>query len=307
MQHSQEDLKLLSEAEISAKNAQDNFEKKHLVIQDYIKSLLPNLLETTTFDINVCEYRWHDYEEIDILFNDQKYYWSTQFFRIELEIYDNGNIEYIPRESSGGIQDGVSCIDALRCKNLIYNSVFHLSENIDSQKIINLIKDRNNALTLSNNTNNELNRIRDMLTKKENEYKFNKIKKFIYKEQPKDRIQNLMDFITDRDKTNAEFRFITITPNNDFSKFEFEDHEIEMDNYSRLSLRHNGNRISQKALKNLLLKEAFINNSFDIQLSELNTITFKKRCSTYGRCYIATLTLEDLFEQLNQQIKIDTF
>ncbi len=283
MQHTKEDLNTLDiltkeESELRKIYDENNNKTVNFIIQQF-----KNLTKETKVDVDLKNhYSWGKDFSITIYFSNPIYYWSSNFFSLEISFSKKEGINFETRCSSGGVQNGVDTIEALNCKADIYKSTIHFARNLKNNSeslefFINKITHYKKTYKEWFNKNDELEKFQNLLDLKEREFKTNNLLKVIKK--PFDlekRIQQISSYLFDKNKDYESIEIIILRVQNYFNIFEFRNCLIEMDNHKRLSLKINGKRASKQDIIELLKDEFYVNDNFNCRVQNLDFINKKK-------------------------------
>lgn len=308
MQHTQEDLNTLDILTKEEAKLKEVFDENHDKTVDFIIQQFKNLPEETKVDVDLKNYLyWGKEFSITIHFSNKIYYWSSHFFSFDFSFSKKEGIQFNTRCSSGGEQSDVDAMEALDCKADIYKSTINFARNIKNNST--LFESLKNELSHYkklyrewSKKNSELENFQNLLDTKEREFKANNLLKVLKK--PFDiekRIQQISDYLFDKNKDYETVEIVILRIQNNFSTFEFRNYLLEMDNHKRISLKINNKRASKQEVIELLKEEFYINDNFYNTVKNLDFISKNKinynRDDDYHYAQYNLPEIEEVFEK----------
>jgi len=308
MQHTQEDLNTLDILTKEEAELRDVFDENHKETVNFIIQQFKNIPEETKIDVDLRNYLyWGKEFSISINFSNKIYYWSTHFFSLDFSFSKKEGLKFETRCSSGGEQRDVDQIEALNCKADIYKSTIDFARHLkNNSKSLEILKDKINHYKKVykewSNKNSELENFQNSLDIKEREFKTNNLLKVLKKTfDIEKRIQQVSDYLFDKNKNYETVEIVILRIQNNFSTFEFRNYLLEMDNHKRLSLKINNKRASKQEVIELLKEEFYINDNFYNTVKNLDFINKNKinynRDDDYHYAKYNLPEIEEVFEK----------
>lgn len=315
MQHTKEDLNTLEILKNEELKLHTVFDENHKLMVDFITQKFKNLPEETTLQVDLRQFMyWGKEFSINVHFTNKKYYWSSQFFLLEFSFSKENGLQFEPRCSSGGVQKDVDEMDALNCKADIYKSSIQFSTELKENKELleelrNKMKHYQKVYREWSKKNDELNKFKQTLTHKENEFKANNLLKILKKPfNVEQRVEEISKFLFDKNKSNEIVQIVTLNVNNNSQQIEFKDLLIEMDNYKRLSLKINNKRASKTEVIEALKEEFYIDENFLQTIKNIDFIDSSKyKKDRDANAFYSIYNLEELYEIFKKSLNIYNF